>query len=136
MFLEISQNSQENTCARASFLIKLQALGVFHRASFFIKHLRLLLLYWNTSTKISLLLVPTEAVAQRCSLRKGVFRNFAKFTGKHQRQKLFFNFIKKRLWRRCFPVNFAKFLRTPFVQNTSGRLLLYPFSLKTHLLTS
>ena len=24
-FLEISQNSQENTCARASFLIKLQA---------------------------------------------------------------------------------------------------------------
>ena len=27
VFLEISQNSQENTCARASFLIKLQALG-------------------------------------------------------------------------------------------------------------
>ena len=26
MFLEISQNSQENTCARVSFLIKLQAL--------------------------------------------------------------------------------------------------------------
>ena len=25
MFLEVSQNSQENTCARASFLIKLQA---------------------------------------------------------------------------------------------------------------
>ena len=25
VFLEISQNSQENTCARASFLIKLQA---------------------------------------------------------------------------------------------------------------
>ena len=25
MFLEISQNSQENTCARVSFLIKLQA---------------------------------------------------------------------------------------------------------------
>ena len=25
MFLEISQNSQENTCARLSFLIKLQA---------------------------------------------------------------------------------------------------------------
>ena len=27
MFLEISQNSQENTCARVSFLIKLQALN-------------------------------------------------------------------------------------------------------------
>ena len=29
MFLEISQNSQENNCARVSFLIKLQALGLF-----------------------------------------------------------------------------------------------------------
>ena len=32
--------------------------------------------------------------------------------------------LKKRLWHRCFPVNFAKILRTPFLQNTSGRLLL------------
>ena len=32
--------------------------------------------------------------------------------------------LKKRLRHRCFPVNFAKFLRTPFSQNTSGRLLL------------
>ena len=32
--------------------------------------------------------------------------------------------LKKRLWYRCFPVNFAKFPRTPFLQNTSGRLLL------------
>ena len=32
--------------------------------------------------------------------------------------------LKKRLWHGCFPVNFAKFLRTPFLQNTSGRLLL------------
>ena len=28
LFLEISQNSKENTCARVSFLIKLQALGL------------------------------------------------------------------------------------------------------------
>ena len=28
VFLEISQNSQENTCARVFFLIKLQALGL------------------------------------------------------------------------------------------------------------
>ena len=26
--------------------------------------------------------------------------------------------LKKRLWRRCFPVNFAKFLRTPFSDRT------------------
>ena len=53
MFLEISQNSQENTCATVSFLIKLQA--------------------------------------KVC------------------------NFIEKRLWHRCFPVTFTKFLRTPFL---------------------
>ena len=52
VFLEISQNSQENTCARVSFLIKLQA---------------------RPST-----------------------------------------LLKKRLWHRCFPVNFENFLRTPF----------------------
>ena len=23
--------------------------------------------------------------------------------------------LKKRLWYKCFPVNFAKFLRTPFL---------------------
>ena len=32
--------------------------------------------------------------------------------------------LKKSLWHRCFPVNFSKFLRTPILQNTSGRLLL------------
>ena len=30
------------------------------------------------------------------------------------------NFIKKRLQHSCFPVKFAKFLRTPFLQNTSS----------------
>ena len=32
--------------------------------------------------------------------------------------------LKKRVWHRWFPVNFAKFLRTSFLQNTSGRLVL------------
>ena len=32
--------------------------------------------------------------------------------------------LKKRLWHSCFPVNFETFLRTPFLQNTSVRLLL------------
>ena len=48
---------------------------------------------------------------------RGVLRNFAKFTGKHL-------CLKTRLWYRCFPVNFAKFRRTHFLQNTSGWLLL------------
>ena len=71
---------------------------------------------------------------QRCSMKKGVLRNFTKFTGKQLCQSLFFNkvaglrpatLLKKRLWHSCFPVNFVKFLRTPFLQNTSGRLLPY-----------
>ena len=42
--------------------------------------------------------------------------------------------LKKKLFHRCFSVNFSKFLRPPFLQNTSGRLLLnlttYHFSSK------
>ena len=53
VFLEISQNPQENTCARVSVIIKFEGLR------------------------------PATL-------------------------------LKKRLWRRCFPVNFVKFLRTPF----------------------
>ena len=58
VFLEISRNSQENTCTRVSFLIKLKAPAAL---------------------------------------------------------------LKKRLWQKCFPVNFVKFLRTLFLQNNSGR---------------
>ena len=36
----------------------------------------------------------------------------------------FTTLLKRRLWHRCFPVNFAKILRTPFLQNTTGQLLL------------
>ena len=32
--------------------------------------------------------------------------------------------LKKRLWHRCFPVNFAKFLRTPFLTEHLQWLLL------------
>ena len=74
-------------------------------------------------------LVKNRSSHQRWSVKKGVPRIFAKFTGKHLCQSLFFNkvadlrsatLLKKSLWYRCFPVNFAKFLRTPFLQNTSG----------------
>ena len=51
---------------------------------------------------------------QRCSVRKGVLRRPA-------------TLLKKRLWHRRFPVNFAKFPRTPFWQNTLRRLL-QPFA--------
>ena len=56
--------------------------------------------------------------------KKVAIRNLTKFTGKDLCQSLFFNkvaglrpatLLKKRLWYRCFPVNFVKFLRTPFL---------------------
>ena len=53
----------------------------------------------------------------------GVLRNFAKFPGKHLCQSLFFNKINY-FWDRYFPVNFAKFLRIPYLLNAYGRLLL------------
>ena len=55
--------------------------------------------------------------------KKGVLKNFVKFTGKHRCQSLFlikfqaeaYNLLIKRLWHRWFLVNFAKFLRVPFL---------------------
>ena len=52
--------------------------------------------------------------------KKAVLKNFAKFIGKHLCWSLFllkvqaqaYNFIKKILQHRCFPVNIVKFLRT------------------------
>ena len=70
---------------------------------------------------------------KRCHIRKGVLRNFVKFTGKHLCRSLFLNkvaglspatLIKRDSGHRCFPVNLTKFLRTTLLQNTSGRLLL------------
>ena len=77
----------------------------------------------------------------RCSSKNGVLKNFAKFTGKHMCQSLFFNKVawdlqlKRWLWHRGFLLNFAKCLRTTFLQNTSERLLLNPHVNLTHGLT-
>ena len=66
---------------------------------------------------------------QELFYKKGVLKNFTKFTRKYLCQSLLFNkvagptpadLIKRKLWCRCLPVNFAKFLRTPVLQNTSG----------------
>ena len=78
---------------------------------------------------------------------KGILRNFAKFTGKYLCQSLFLNkvaglrpttLVKKRLWHRCFPVNFWKFIRTPFpTEHLPWLLLNFPtVSCKTNQLIS
>ena len=81
--------------------------------------------YHKLSGECQLLADIFRSSHRRCSVKKGVLRNFSKFTGKHLCQSLFCNKVagltlqlykKKRLWHRCFPVNFAKFLRTPFLR--------------------
>ena len=64
--------------------------------------------------------------------KKGALSNFSKFTRKHLCQTLFVNnvarpatLLKKRLLHRCFPVNFEKFIRTPFFIEHLWWLLLH-----------
>ena len=65
-------------------------------------------------------LVNFRSSRQEVFCKKSVLKNSVKFTGKHLCQSLFFNkslfstLLKKRFYRRCFSVNFVKFLRTPF----------------------
>ena len=62
---------------------------------------------------------------QRCSIKKGVLRNFAKFTGKHLCQRLFFNkvaclrpeacnFIKKETLAQVFSCEFCNISKNTF----------------------
>ena len=70
----------------------------------------------------------------------------AEWVKKHSREMSFFSvntndrlsrssrptLLKKRLCRRYFPVNFTKFLRTPFLQNTSSGFFWLKILLSTH----
>ena len=84
---------------------------------------------FNISNKVTSMIIYRSS-HQRCSLRKDFLRHCARVTGKYLCQSLYFNkvgpatLLKQKLRRRCFPMNYAKVLRTPFLQNTSGPLLL------------
>ena len=65
--------------------------------------------------------------------KESVVRNFAEFTRKRLCRNLFFDKLKlcksstsskTSLQRKLFLVTFAKFVRTPFLRTTTGRLLL------------
>ena len=64
--------------------------------------------------------IRSEAVARMCSIKRNfaleILRNSQKntFAGVSFRIKSLF--IKKRLSHRCFPMNFAEFLRIPFLK--------------------
>ena len=76
---------------------------------------------------------------RRYSVKKGVLGNFAKSTGKHLCQSLFFNkvkglrpatLVKERLWYWCFLVSFGKFSKKTFLRNTCGQLLMNFITIK------
>ena len=71
--------------------------------------INVLILFENTSRKKQ---------PQKEFYKKGVPENFAKFKGKDLCRSL------KKIPTQVFPVNFEKFLRIPFLQDTSRRLLL------------
>ena len=77
--------------------------------------------YYHSFTLMTSLM--KEAVVRRCSVKK-VFLQVSQNSQENTCARVSFNkvaglspatLLKKRLWHRCFPVDFVKFLRTPFI---------------------
>ena len=74
----------------------------------------------------------TEAVTRRCSAKKVLLKisensreiTCARVSFLIKLKNIKLIKLKKRLWHRCFPVNFPKFLRTTFLLEHLWRLLL------------
>ena len=119
----------ENDCGQTS------AIELFTKmvksVNYLIIELIQLLVKFQTSMVLCSRFIMDKSSQQRCPIKKVVLKNFATFVGKHLCWSLFLiklqacNFIKKRLQHRDFPVNIAKFLRTPFLQNICQRPHLY-----------
>ena len=112
------------------YITELNLLRVTYRTVLII--LAPLLLRWAGGLRIK---PRSRSSHQKCSVRKGVLSNWAKFTEIHLCQGLFLNkvagfklttLLKKRLWHRCFLVNFAKILRRPLFIEHFWWLLLHP----------
>ena len=58
-----------------------------------------------------------EAVTQTCSVKKGVLRNFVKFTGKHLCQSLYFNKVNRDS-AQVFSCEFYEIFKTTFSYRT------------------
>ena len=81
---------------------------------------------------------------RRCSIKKDVFQNFTKFTGKHLCQSLFFDnvaglksvtLLKRGSDTDVFSCEFCEIFKNTFF-TTSGRLLLFIWRLEIILLTT
>ena len=80
----------------------------------------------------------------RCSVKEGVLGNFAKFTGKHLCQRLFFkkvagqacNFIKKDSLAQVFSCDFCEISKNTFftkhIQTTASKVINRKFN--THII--
>ena len=61
---------------------------------------------------------------RRCSIEKGVLKDFTKFTRKDLYWSLFFNKVVGWSPRQVFSCELWKIFKNPFLRNTPGRLLL------------
>ena len=85
----------------------------------------------SPSTKQYVKHIATRSSHWRCSVKK-VFLKILQISQENTYVRVLFykvaglrdwNFIEMRLQHRCFPVKFAKFLRTPILKNISERLI-------------
>ena len=78
-------------------------------------------LYTNSLNKesISLKFLFTNYFRKESNCTSDTYRTFEKQSSRGPA-----TLLKKRLWQRCFPVNFVKFLRTPFYTKHLWWLLL------------
>ena len=65
--------------------------------SFSSQDLKICHYHHHTCARKFLFCQTTRSSHQRCSVKKVVLRNFAKFTGKHLRQSLFFNKVANKM---------------------------------------
>ena len=88
---------------------------------------------WFTTKCFGGLRISLRSSCSEVFCKKGVLKNFTKLIRKHLCQSLFLNkvaglkpvtLLKKRLWHRCFLVNFTKFLRKLFFKEHLRWLLL------------
>ena len=81
-------------------------------------------------TLFCLFLKPPKVLSQklRCSIKK-VFLKISRKSQEKTCARVSFLIKLQAVWHSFFPMNFLKLLGTPFLQNTSGRLLLFSVSL-------
>ena len=78
-------------------------IGEFHDLFKFRRFHYIEYIYASLTFAVYLLSETSRSSHQRCSIKKGVVRNFSKFTGKHLCHSLFFNketLKEKRLWHK------------------------------------